>query len=257
MSAIFMATLIALASAAAPPTNTTSSVISPASAAAMAAKQQANDANGMFFIYFFIIMASLVVGFATWRIVLESTKYVRTLTCLNNPTQNFFVNPSQSMATFKDSLLYAPVFSKRHNREFQLSKAMNMGTLPTRFQLFFLLAYLGTNVAFCVVSIHWDLAFIPVAKEFRNRTGILAMVNMIPLFLMAGRNNPLINLLGISFDSFNLLHRFFGRVVVVQALLHTGAWMASTFKSGGWAAVLKSLNSSAFIIAGLIVSLTP
>ncbi len=71
---------------------------------------------------------------------------------------------------------------------------------------------------------------------------------------MAGRNNLLINWLNISFDTFNLLHRWFGRIVVLEALTHTCAWMAGTVAAGGWAAVAKSIESSAMIMYGLIVS---
>lgn len=58
---------------------------------------------------------------------------------------------------------------------------------------------------------------------------------------MAGRNNPLITLLGISFDQFNLLHRWFGRIAVLEALVHTIAhiWKATAQSSyaDAWAGV--------------------
>jgi predicted ferric reductase len=235
-------------------TNSTSTTNAATSAAASAAtiKDEANNANEAFHKYIYFICAGLVVGLAVWRIVIESTKYVRTLTCLNNPTQTFFMKPSQTYAAFKDNLLYAPIFRKRHNREFQLSSAINMGTLPTRFQFMFLVLYFGTNIAFCVVSIHWDQTFVSVAREVRNRTGILAVVNMVPLFVMASRNNPLISWLNMSFDTFNLLHRWFGRVVVLETLAHTGAWMAATYTTGGWAAITKQFSASPMIMWGLI-----
>ncbi len=226
-------------------------------AAAPDAKDLSTDAansNHAFYNYFFIICASLVVVMAAWRVILESVRYVRTLTCLNNPTQHYFSRPSPMFASFKQKLLYAPLFRKRHNREFQLSAAVNIGTLPTRLQLLFLVFYLGTNVAFCVVSIHWDQSLSIVLREFRNRSGILAMVNMIPLFIMAARNNPLIAWLNISFDTFNLLHRWFGRIVILEALVHTGAWTAARVTQTGWSAVLNSFRTDPMIMFGLIVS---
>lgn len=151
-------------------------------AAAKAAAVEAAKAkvlNQDFYNYIFIVLASLIAAFALWRVGIESVKYVRTLTCLNNDTQKYFAAPSKRWASFKKHLLYAPVFSKRHNREIQLSSAMNVGTLPTRFQLMFLLSYFGTNVLFCVYSIDWALPAASSAKELRNRTGILAVVNMV------------------------------------------------------------------------------
>lgn len=225
-----------------------------AAATAAANKIAASNANQMFYDYIFIILASLIAGLTVWRVTLSSVSYVRKLTCLNNPTQSYFIAPNHAWASFKRSLLYAPISSKRHNKEIMLSKAINVGTLPTRFQLLFLLSYFGTNVAFCVVSIHWDQSFTTVCQELRNRTGILAVVNMIPLFIMAARNNPLLDLLCLSFDTFNLLHRWFGRVVVLQAVTHTAAWTASTVHTGGWAAVVKAITQTPYITFGLIVS---
>lgn len=77
---------------------------------------------------------------------------------------------------------------------------------------------------------------------------------MIPLILLAGRNNPLIWILGISFDTFNLIHRWIGRLVVVEALAHTLAWMVSKSLRVGWQSMLESLPSSQFYIWGMVVS---
>ena len=71
---------------------------------------------------------------------------------------------------------------------------------------------------------------------------------------MAGRNNILINWLNMSFDTFNLLHRWFGRIVVLEAVAHTVAWMLATISRGGWAAVQKSITEVPFITYGFIVS---
>jgi hypothetical protein len=152
-----------------------------AGAAAEAAQAMADAWNKDFESYIFIVLASLIVSLGVWRVGMESIKYVRTLTSLNNDTQRYFAVASPAWAFFKKNILYAPVFRKRHNREFQLSSAINVGTLPTRFELFFLLGYFGTNVAFCVVSIQWNGTYSDVCQQLRNRTGVLAVVNMIPV----------------------------------------------------------------------------
>ena len=109
-----------------------------ASAAAKALQAKAAMFNQDFYNYIFVICGSLVAALVVWRVGLESVKYVRTLTCLNNDTQLYFRLPSEAFASFKKHVLYAPIFRKRHNREFQLSAAVNVGTLPTRLQLLFL-----------------------------------------------------------------------------------------------------------------------
>jgi hypothetical protein len=151
----------------------------PEASATVALQANADRLNKDFYDYVFIVLSSLIVGLAIWRIGIESVKYVRTLTCLSNERQLYFVRPSAAYAGFKKHLLYAPMFRKRHNREFQLSAAVNVGTLPTRFQLLFVVAYLGTNVAYCVVGIDWTQPLTTVTKELRNRTGILAVTNLV------------------------------------------------------------------------------
>lgn len=153
-----------------------------ATAAAAALKAKAAVLNEDFQHYILIVLASLIVFFGLWRVGIESVKKIRTLACLNSDTQGYFAVSSTRWASFKKHLLYAPIFSKRHNKEIQLSSAINVGTLPTRFQLLFLLSYFGTNVIFCVYSVHWDLPVAAAAKELRNRTGILAVVNMVCYF---------------------------------------------------------------------------
>jgi hypothetical protein len=152
-----------------------------AAAATKALQLKAAMFNRDFYNYIFIICGSLVAVLLVWRVGMESVKYVRTLTCLNNDTQRYFTVPSEWFASFKKHVLYAPIFRKRHNREFQLSAALNVGTLPTRLQFLFLMSYFGTNVAFCVISIDWSQKFTTAAQELRNRTGILAIVNMVRL----------------------------------------------------------------------------
>lgn len=142
-----------------------------------AGRLAANNANELFYNYIFIILGALVGAMTVYRILMESTKYVRKITSMNNETQKYFAYPNMTYAKFKKHFLYAPIGSKRHNREIQLTKAVNVGTLPTRFQLLFLTAYFATNVAFCAVTIEWSTA--NAAQELRNRSGILCMVNMV------------------------------------------------------------------------------
>jgi len=202
--------------------------------------------------YLFIVLGALSIALTIWRISLILTRYVRTVTCLRNDTQRYFARPSHKYSWFQRNIWYAPIFSKRHNREFQISSAINVGTLPTRLQLLFLVGYLATNVAFCVVTIDWSGSLNQVATLLRSRTGYLALVNMIPLFLMAGRNNPLITLLGMSFDTFNLLHRWFGRIVALEALAHTLAWFVSNASTNGWSAAFSTAFMTQYIMWGFI-----
>ena len=202
--------------------------------------------------FLLIVCGGIAILVIIWRITSLIVQYVRTAVCLTNDTQRYFARPSRKSSWLKKNILYAPLFSKRHNREFQLSSAINMGTLPTRFQFAFLIAYLGLNIAFCVINIPWTESFEDAARQVRNRSGTLATVNLIPLYLMAGRNNPLIRLLGISFDTFNLLHRWFGRIVVLEAVCHALAFWAGSASKKGWAAAFKTSYSVPYMLFGLV-----
>ncbi|AEO69177.1 d7b3b970-aa88-4140-93ef-6368a989957b [Thermothielavioides terrestris] len=210
--------------------------------------------NEMLGHYLFVVLGAISVVLAAWRLTTLLVRYVRTVACLYNDTQRYFAQASDELSWFKRNVLYAPILRKRHNREFQLSSALNVGTLPTRLQLVFLLGYFATNVAFCVITIDFSGPFTQVAALVRNRTGVLATVNMIPLFLMAGRNNPLIPLLGISFDTFNLLHRWLGRIVILEALAHTLAFLIGDASTAGWNAAFQTVFRVQYMMWGFIAT---
>ncbi|KAF2477030.1 uncharacterized protein BDR25DRAFT_321548 [Lindgomyces ingoldianus] len=198
------------------------------------------------------IWVAFVSVFIIYQIAFHFVRYVRTVACLNNDTQKYFAAPHVLFARFKKHLLDAPLFRTRHHREFKLSTAINIGTLPSRLQTLLLVGYFSTNVGFCVWSIDWNGQYSAVAGEFRNRTGVMAVVNMIPLFLLAGRNNPFITFCGISFDTMNLIHRWFGRIVVLESVAHTAAYFASKVHTKGWPALQASITGSEFIMTGFI-----
>ncbi|KAK5629720.1 hypothetical protein RRF57_005435 [Xylaria bambusicola] len=208
-----------------------------------------NHSLANYILYITAIGSALLI---IWRVTLAITTYVRHVSSLNSDTQRFFARPSYSFSWVKKHILYAPIFRKRHNREFQLSSAINIGTLPSRFQFLLLLGYFATNVGFTVVHIPFAESASDGLKQLRNRSGTLATVNMIPLFILAGRNNPLIPLLGISFDTMNLLHRWFGRIVAIEAIVHTLAFYASSALEQGWGPAFLGTFSSPFLYWGFV-----
>ncbi|KAF1843051.1 uncharacterized protein K460DRAFT_378305 [Cucurbitaria berberidis CBS 394.84] len=193
----------------------------------------------------------IVVVFTLYQVILYFVRYIRTVSTLNNDTQRYFAIPSVAYARFKKHCLDAPLFRTRHHREFKLSAAIGVGTLPSRLQSFFLFGYFGVNIGFCVWRIDYS-SFSAGANELLSRSGVMAVMNMIPLFLLAGRNNPVIKLTGISFDTMNLIHRWFGRIVILEAIAHTVCYFANKVHTKGWGALQKSINGSEFIMSGFI-----
>lgn len=156
------------------------------------------------------------------------------------------------MPAAKRLLIYAPLWKKRHNREFRVSSTVNMGTLPTRLHFIIIGIYIVSNIVYTFMLTWGAKDKMAFHADLRGRSGVLAVVNMLPLFIMAGRNNPLIALLKISFDTYNLMHRWLGRLVIVEALVHTFAWWRVVMHNGGLAKVWLTLNGDAFYISGLV-----
>ena len=187
------------------------------SPAALAAEQVNNDRYGA---YMLMILAAVVFALGIYRAVIHSVRYIRTLTCLNNETQRYFKLPGPTSSSIKEHLIYAPLFRRQHRQPVKVASA-NLGALPSRFQFVFLTAVIAMNIVFSVHGIEWDGPKMIKLHHLRQRTGTLALLNMLPLVIMAGRNNLLIRVLNISFDTFNLCHRWFGRIVVAEVMAHS------------------------------------
>lgn len=159
------------------------------------------------------------------------------------------------MPFLKKQIIYAPLWKKRHNREFRLSSAINVGTLPSRLHTIVIFIYLASNMAY-MFALGWHVENrYAVCAELRGRSGTLAMVNMVPLVIMAGRNNPLIGMLQISFDTYNLLHRWMGRIVAFETVIHTIAWAIPAVADLGWQGAVDKLGSNWFFGSGWVGTL--
>lgn len=194
-----------------------------------------------------------------YRWTLYLLMHIRQLANLNHGSsadgrQRYFSIPDPNYAKFKRHWISAPLLKRRHNREFKLSAAVNVGTLPGRMQTFFLVGYFALNITFTVWKIDWHgQAFYHTGL---SRTGVLSVLNMVPLFLLAGRNNPLIWLLGISFNDFNMIHRWIGRIVIFEALAHAAFWFCGKVAAVGahkaYAMIAAAMAGSQMILTGTI-----
>lgn len=163
--------------------------------------------------------------FLIWAAIIRFSAHIRRLTSLSGGSQKYFVSADSRWAWLKRHFIYAPMFRTRHNRELRISSALNIGTLPSRFQTALLLGVIAMNVTLCCVTIDYGTDDSTLLGTIRNRSGTMAVVNLIPMVIMAGRNNPLIQLLDVSFDTWNLLHRWLGRIVALETITHVVAWM--------------------------------
>lgn len=161
------------------------------------------------------------------------------------------VDKNPAWPVVKRDLIYAPLGKKRHNREIRLSTAANYGTVPGRLHTLLLMLYAVSNAVYCILLDYANSNRAELIAEARGRTGILAAVNMIPLVVLAGRNNPAIPLLKVSFDTFNLFHRWIGRIVIVETVAHVVAWGANADVALGLGSAVASIRGDLFLSVGL------
>lgn len=197
----------------------------------------------------FLAITILVVRL--WHVALEHLRLVMTIDA-NERQQRYWSHNSSFWSKIQRHLISAPLVHKRHNKEIQLSNAINVGTLPSRLHTLLLLAYLLSNIAYCCLLNYHHQSRAALIAEFRGRSGHLAVINMLGLFVFAARNNPFISLLGISFDTFNLFHRWIGRIVVLESIAHTIAWFLNKYDALGWAGIRAGFTSDRFLQYGLL-----
>ncbi|EYE94600.1 ferric reductase family protein [Aspergillus ruber CBS 135680] len=202
-----------------------------------------------------VLVLGLMAAFVyIWQLSHSFSAHLRRLASFSNDRQRYFLSPDSTLSKIKNHIVYAPLIRGRHNREFQLSRAVNFGTLPSRFHMFLIVGIVVMNVAVCVVTVPYGSDEHTVSGMVRNRTGTMATVNLMALVLMAGRNNPLITLLRVPFDTWNLLHRWLGRIVVLEAIAHTFAWAIPEANQAGWDMVGMVFGMSNFMLAGLVAA---
>jgi predicted ferric reductase len=178
--------------------------------------------------WFFTLLAPVGVVLA-YQIIQSSRRRSRLIASLNSEAHHYFSIPAQWYAVVKNHILYAPLLS------------WNLAKLPTRFQALFLTAVIGANAGLCCYDVPYGDPELDVLGILRSRTGTIAVANLIPIIVMSTVKNPLINILHISYDSLNLMHRWFGRIAIIEAALHTACHITSVVQQGGWASFAKSI----------------
>lgn len=177
-----------------------------------------------------IVFLAFAGAFGVYNLVTITLRHMRRIATMNSDRQRYFAQRN-AFGEVKKELVYAPLGPRRMNRSLGF-KSIQLGSIPSRMQTILLIHLVGVNVYLLVR----DLPAVPLPvndlSQFYTRASTLALVNAIPLFVMAGRRNPLIALLGIDFSSFNTLHRWIGRLVISLILVHAISFIYSTAQRG-------------------------
>ncbi|AOW01632.1 ferric reductase NAD binding domain-domain-containing protein [Yarrowia lipolytica] len=129
-------------------------------------------------------------------------------------------------------------FGYKHSQPLQTMWGFVSWCCPTRVQSLVILAYLAMCLILCCVSYEamdsttrWKKRSTQIQRYIGDRTGIMAFTQLPILFLFAGRNNFLIYLTGWSYSTFNVYHRWIGRVMVTLAFVHSVAFTINSLKA--------------------------
>ncbi|PIG84495.1 ferric-chelate reductase [Aspergillus arachidicola] len=171
---------------------------------------------------------------------------------LREDKQEKFARNGALSAFFNKHVFYAPLLSLRHSREFRLLGRIHMGIVPLRLEAVLLLAYFVLNIIFFFVLANWWSGYEETMYQIKYAAGHLCVMNLPALVLTAARNNPLIPMLGLQFDTFNLMHRWIGRLIIGEAVVHMACVVAGEAKEMSMSQVTHMLWNTPFFIEGFV-----
>ncbi|OQE18874.1 hypothetical protein PENFLA_c020G01723 [Penicillium flavigenum] len=201
------------------------------------------------------VVGGLVVFLFFWQTVIRIRHRRRSKVARQGTDQTQLCRTNRVNAALKKHLLYAPIWGNRHSREFRVFR-LHMGSLPLRLEVICLLLYLSLNIIFIIVTVDWWLSdYSEKMFQLKYSAGHLAVMNTPGLVLGAGRNNPLVQLLGISFDTFNFMHRWVGRVITANAVIHMSAVLADQAYLYGTDYIIYVMWQQKLFICGLLAIL--
>jgi hypothetical protein len=146
----------------------------------------------------------------------------------------------------------APRFYRRHTKEFQLSTAINVRILPSRIHTMFLAFHIFSNITYCcLLNYHHQLRSCSSTYRTRGRTSHLAIVNMLPPFILSARSNSVLSL-NIFFDTFNLFQRWVRKIVFLKAFAHTLIWDVNNYDAQDLEGLTHHLQADPFLLYSFI-----
>jgi Ferric reductase like transmembrane component/Ferric reductase NAD binding domain/FAD-binding domain len=189
-----------------------------------------------------LVLVILFTLFLRWsKIFISHLRHISVMA--NVESQRFWSNNRTDWWPWmKKHFLYAPLWKRRHNEELQLSKAVSIGTLPGRGHFVLMIIYALFNIGW-ILTLPYHEESRELIAALRGRAGVMAVFNLFPTIVFALRNNPLIRILHVPFDTFQLFHRWAARIFIIESVIHVGAWFANTRDAGGWDAIGKGLTT--------------
>lgn len=143
----------------------------------------------------------------------------------------------QKLVNYVRGYCFIPTIGKKHADPFSYFKVVT-GYLPTRFESLVVTGYLIMHTVFMACRYHYDplnVIFksheIQVARFVGDRSAVLSFAHFPLIILFAGRNNFLELISGLHYTSFIVFHKWLGRVMFLDAVIHSVAYTRYTLLS--------------------------
>ncbi|KOG96850.1 ferric-chelate reductase DI49_5192 [Saccharomyces eubayanus] len=156
-----------------------------------------------------------------------------------------------------------PTIGSKHASAISYLKIFT-GFVPTRFEGVIILGYLVLHTVFLAYGYEYDpynLIFDSrreqVARYVADRSGVLAFAHFPLIVLFAGRNNFLECISGVKYTSFIMFHKWLGRMMFLDAMIHGAAYTSYEVFYKYWEASKAELywqfGVAALCLAGMMV----
>ncbi|CAI7471603.1 CFC_collapsed_G0052750.mRNA.1.CDS.1 [Saccharomyces cerevisiae] len=169
----------------------------------------------------------------------------------------------QRLVRYVRRYLTIPTIWGKHASSFSYLKIFT-GFLPTRSEGVIILGYLVLHTVFLAYGYQYDpynLIFDSrreqIARYVADRSGVLAFAHFPLIALFAGRNNFLEFISGVKYTSFIMFHKWLGRMMFLDAVIHGAAYTNYSVFYKDWAASKEEtywqFGVAALCIVGVMV----
>ncbi|KAK9385124.1 ferric reductase NAD binding domain-containing protein [Lipomyces mesembrius] len=165
--------------------------------------------------------------------------------------------PGSLVTFFRKHIILPATFSRKHVSPIRFF-GVSWNVMPLRWQTLLIVGFVLLNVI--LIFVHHNIIresheawAIPAARFYANRSGIMA-TTMIPLlFLFGGRNNIMTTVTGWSHETFNMFHRWTGRMMFFQSLVHGAGFTSYYIMDGGYETYYYNMYKNYANLWGIII----
>lgn len=138
---------------------------------------------------------------------------------------------------FRKKLINPAAFGYKHSVPIKWGP-INM-SLPTRAQTWVLAVYFGMYIIFIFIkydiydgNTRYTTRTLQISRYVGDRAGLIAMSQLPLIYAFAGRNNILMFLTGLSYDTMSVYHRWVARLMYLNVFIH-GITFSINYRKGG------------------------